>query len=77
MGSKPTGNSLLLRKEIMNTADTLLQISSIVICILFIVDIKYTLEKIKKMDKLMRLVRRGEVSYIQFVNEVLSDIIAE
>lgn len=61
----------------MNTADTLLQISSIVICILFIVDIKYTLEKIKKMDKLMRLVRRGEVSYIQFVNEVLSDIIAE
>lgn len=61
----------------MNIADTLLQISSVVICILFIVDIKYTLEKIKKMDKLMRLVRRGEVSYIQFVNEVLSDIIAE
>ena len=61
----------------MNTADTLLQISSIILCILFIVDIKYTLEKIKKMDKLMRLVRRGEVSYIQFVNEVLSDIIAE
>ena len=61
----------------MNTADTLLQISSIILCILFIIDIKYTLEKIKKMDKLMRLVRRGEVSYIQFVNEVLSDIIAE
>lgn len=61
----------------MNIADTLLQISSVVICILFIIDIKYTLEKIKKMDKLMRLVRRGEVSYIQFVNEVLSDIIAE
>ena len=61
----------------MNTADTLLQISSIIFCILFIVDIKYTLEKIKKMDKLMRLVRRGEVSYIQFVNEVLSDIIAK
>lgn len=61
----------------MNIADTLLQISSVVICILFIVDIKYTLEKIKKMDKLMRLVRRGEVSYIQFVNEVLNDIIAE
>ena len=61
----------------MNIADTLLQISSIVICILFIVDIKYTLEKIKKMDKLIRLVRRGEVSYIQFVNEVLSGIIAE
>lgn len=61
----------------MNTADTLLQISSVVICILFIVDIKCTLEKIKKMDKLMRLVRRGEVSYIQFVNEVLSGIIAE
>lgn len=61
----------------MNTADTLLQISSIIICILFIVDIKYTLEKIKKMNKLMRLVRRGEVSYIQFVNEVLNDIIAE
>ena len=77
MGSNPTGNSLLLRKEIMNTADTLLQISSVVICILFIVDIKCTLEKIKKMDKLMRLVRRGEVSYIQFVNEVLSGIIAE
>ena len=77
MGSNPTGNSLLLRKEIMNTADTLLQISSIIFCILFIVDIKYTLEKIKKMDKLMRLVRRGEVSYIQFVNEVLSDIIAK
>lgn len=71
------GNSLLLRKEIMNIADTLLQISSVVICILFIIDIKYTLEKIKKMDKLMRLVRRGEVSYIQFVNEVLSGIIAE
>ena len=77
MGSNPTGNSLLLRKEIMNTADTLLQISSVVICILFIVDIKCTLEKIKKMNKLMRLVRRGEVSYIQFVNEVLSGIIAE
>lgn len=61
----------------MNIADILLQISSIVICILFIIDIKYTLEKIKKMDKLMRLVRRGEVSYIQFVNEVLSGIIAE
>lgn len=61
----------------MNTADTLLQISSIILCILFIIDTKYTLEKIKKMDKLMRLVRRGEVSYIQFVNEVLSDIIAE
>ena len=61
----------------MNTADTLLQISSIIICILFIVDIKYTVEKIKKMNKLMRLVRRGEVSYIQFVNEVLSGIIAE
>ncbi len=61
----------------MNIADTLLQISSVVICILFIIDIKYTLEKIKKMDKLMRLVRRGEVSYIQFVNEVLSGIIAE
>ena len=61
----------------MNIADTLLQISSVVICILFIVDIKYTLEKIKKMDKLIRLVRRGEVSYIQFVNEVLSGIIAE
>lgn len=61
----------------MNIADTLLQVSSVVICILFIVDIKYTLEKIKKMDKLMRLVRRGEVSYIQFVNEVLSGIIAE
>ena len=61
----------------MNTADTLLQISSVVICILFIVDIKCTLEKIKKIDKLMRLVRRGEVSYIQFVNEVLNDIIAE
>ena len=61
----------------MNIADTLLQISSIIICILFIVDIKYTLEKIKKIDKLMRLVRRGEVSYIQFVNEVLNDIIVE
>lgn len=61
----------------MNIADTLLQISSIIICILFIVDIKYTLEKIKKMNKLMRLVRRGEVSYIQFVNEVLSGIITE
>lgn len=61
----------------MNIADTLLQVSSVVICILFIIDIKYTLEKIKKMDKLMRLVRRGEVSYIQFVNEVLSGIIAE
>lgn len=61
----------------MNIADTLLQISSVIICILFIIDIKYTLEKIKKMDKLMRLVRRGEVSYIQFVNEVLSGIIAE
>lgn len=61
----------------MNIADTLLQISSVVICILFIIDIKYTLEKIKKMNKLMRLVRRGEVSYIQFVNEVLNDIIAE
>ena len=77
MGSNPTGNSLLLRKEIMNTADTLLQISSIIFCILFIVDIKYTLEKIKKMDKLMRLVRRGEVSYIQFVNEMLNDVIVE
>ena len=77
MGSNPTGNSLLLRKEIMNIANTLLQISSVVICILFIIDIKYTLEKIKKMNKLMRLVRRGEVSYIQFVNEVLNDIIAE
>lgn len=61
----------------MNIADTLLQISSIIICILFIIDIKYTLEKIKKMNKLMRLVRRGEVSYIQFVNEVLNDIIEE
>lgn len=61
----------------MNIADTLLQISSVVICILFIIDIKYTLEKIKKMNKLMRLVRRGEVSYIQFVNEVLNDIIEE
>ena len=61
----------------MSIANTLLQISSVIICILFIVDIKYTLEKIKKMDKLMRLVRRGEVSYIQFVNEVLSDIIAK
>lgn len=61
----------------MNIADILLQISSVVICILFIIDIKYTLEKIKKMDKLMRLVRRGEVSYIQFVNEVLDDIVAE
>ena len=61
----------------MNTADTLLQISSIIFCILFIVDIKYTLEKIKKMDKLMRLVRRGEVSYIQFVNEMLNDVIVE
>lgn len=61
----------------MNIADILLQISSVVISILFIIDIKYTLEKIKKMDKLMRLVRRGEVSYIQFVNEVLDDIVAE
>ena len=61
----------------MNIADTLLLTSSIVICILFIIDIKYTLKKIKKMNKLMRLVRRGEVSYIQFVNEVLNDIIAE
>lgn len=61
----------------MNIADILLQISSVVICILFIIDIKYTLEKIKKIDKLMRLVRRGEVSYIQFVNEVLDDIVAE
>ena len=60
----------------MNIADILLQISSVVICILFIIDIKYTLEKIKKMDKLMRLVRRGEVSYIQFVNKVLDDIVA-
>lgn len=60
----------------MNIADILLQISSVVICILFIIDIKYTLEKIKKMDKLMRLVRRGEVSYIQFVNEVLDNIVA-
>ena len=60
----------------MNIADILLQISSVVICILFIIDIKYTLEKIKKMDKLMRLVRRGEVSYIQFVNRVLDDILA-
>ena len=77
MGSNPTGNSLLLRKEIMSIANTLLQISSVVICILFIIDIKCTLEKIKKMNKLMRLVRRGEVSYIQFVNEVLSGIIAE
>ena len=77
MGSNPTGNSLLLRKEIMSITNTLLQISSVVICILFIIDIKYTLEKIKKMNKLMRLVRRGEVSYIQFVNEVLNDIIAE
>ena len=61
----------------MSIANTLLQISSVVICILFIIDIKCTLEKIKKMNKLMRLVRRGEVSYIQFVNEVLNDIIAE
>lgn len=60
----------------MNIADILLQISSVVICILFIIDIKYTLEKIKKMDKLMRLVRRGEVSYIQFVNKVLDNIVA-
>ena len=61
----------------MSIANTLLQISSVIICILFIVDIKYTLEKIKKMDKLMRLVRRGEVSYIQFVNEMLNDVIVE
>ena len=61
----------------MSIANTLLQISSVVICILFIIDIKCTLEKIKKMNKLMRLVRRGEVSYIQFVNEVLNDIIVE
>ena len=61
----------------MSIANTLLQISSVIICILFIVDIKYTLEKIKTMDKLMRLVRRGEVSYIQFVNEMLNDVIVE
>ena len=67
----------------MNIADILLQISNILlqissvgIGILFIIDIKYTLEKIKKMDKLMRLVRRGEVSYIQFVNRVRDDIVA-
>lgn len=61
---------------LLNTSSVLLQISSVIICILFIIDIKYTLEKIKKMDKLMRLVRRGEVSYIQFVNEVLDNIVA-
>lgn len=61
---------------LLNTSSILLQISSVIICILFIIDIKYTLEKIKKIDKLMRLVRRGEVSYIQFVNEVLDNIVA-
>ena len=61
----------------MSIANKLLHISSVIIYILFIVDIKYTLEKIKKMDKLMRLVRRGEVSYIQFVNEMLNDVIVE
>lgn len=60
----------------MDISNVLLGISSFVICVLFIIDIKYTVEKIRKMDKLMRLVRRGEVSYIQFVNEVLDKVIA-
>lgn len=60
----------------MDLSQTLLTISMIVLMLLVIADLKYSIDRIRKMDKLMRLVRRGEVSYIQFVNEVLDNIIA-
>lgn len=67
---------LLIRKEFMDLSQTLLTISMIVLMLLVIADLKYSIDRIRKIDKLMRLVRRGEVSYIQFVNEVLDNIIA-
>lgn len=60
----------------MDLTNILLHVSFFTIAVLFILDIKYSVERIIKMDRLMRLVRRGEVSYIQFVNEVLDNIVA-
>mgnify|MGYP004677768757 CR=1 FL=1 len=70
------GTTLTLRKEFMDLSQTLLTASMIILALLTIADLKYSIDRIRKMDKLMRLVRRGEVSYIQFVNEVLDNIIA-
>lgn len=49
-------------------------IISIILCVLLLVDIKCAVDRSRKMDKLMRLVKRGEVSYIQFVNDALDNI---
>ena len=70
------GTTLTLRKEFMDLSQTLLTASMIILALLTIADLKYSIDRIRKMDKLMRLVRRGEVSYIQFVNEVLDNILA-
>lgn len=38
--------------------------------VLLLIDIVATVKKMKKMDQLMSLVQRGELSYIQFVHKM-------
>lgn len=38
--------------------------------IMLVIDIICTIKKMKRMDQLMSLVKKGEVSYIQFVHKM-------
>lgn len=42
----------------------------LIVPIILVIDIICTLKKMKRMDQLMSLVKRGELSYIQFVNKM-------
>ena len=37
---------------------------------MLVIDIICTIKKMKRMDQLMSLVKKGEVSYIQFVHKM-------
>lgn len=37
---------------------------------MLVIDVICTIKKMKRMDQLMSLVKRGELSYIQFVNKM-------
>lgn len=54
--------------------DILILIVAIFVLLLMFWDIRLYLERNRKIDRLMRLVKRGELSYIQFVNEVVNQI---
>ena len=42
----------------------------LIVPVMLVIDVICTIKKMKRMDQLMSLVKRGELSYIQFVNKM-------